>query len=50
MPDLKAVQAVLDEFASTVPAAKTADPARFVDMRFVKELEDSGFIASLYPK
>jgi NitT/TauT family transport system substrate-binding protein len=49
-PDLKSVQAVLDEFASTVPAAKTADPARFIDMRFVKELEDSGFIASLYPK
>ncbi len=38
----------LDELASTVPAAKTADPARFIDDRYVKELEASGFIAGLY--
>lgn len=47
-PDLQTVRNVLDELASTVPAAKNADPARFVDDRYVKELEASGFIAGLY--
>ena len=31
-----------------LPAAATADPARFVDDRFVRELEQSGFVAKVY--
>ena len=47
-PDLETVKNVLDEFASTVPEAKGADPAQFIDTRWVKEFEANGFIASLY--
>ena len=47
-PDLETVKNVLDEFAPTIPQAKGADPARFVDDHWVKELEASGFIAGLY--
>jgi hypothetical protein len=32
------------------PRAKNHSPETFMDMRFVKQLEDSGFIKSLYPK
>ena len=48
VPDLETVQNVLDELVSTVPQAKGADPARFIDTRWVKEFEANGFIASLY--
>jgi hypothetical protein len=34
--------------AHTNPAAKIADPARFLDARFVKELDDNGHIDRLY--
>jgi NitT/TauT family transport system substrate-binding protein len=47
-PDLETIKNVLDEFASSVPQAKGADPAQFIDSRWVQELEASGFIASLY--
>jgi hypothetical protein len=38
---------VLEQLAQTNPAAKTADPDRFIDGRFVKELDNSGFIDRL---
>jgi ABC-type nitrate/sulfonate/bicarbonate transport system substrate-binding protein len=34
--------------SSKVPAAKTADPTRFIDPSFVTELDQDGFIANLY--
>ena len=34
--------------ARDLPAAASADPADFVDDRFVRELDERGFIASLY--
>jgi ABC-type nitrate/sulfonate/bicarbonate transport system substrate-binding protein len=34
--------------AQDLPAAAQADPGRFVDDRFVRELDESGFIARLY--
>jgi ABC-type nitrate/sulfonate/bicarbonate transport system substrate-binding protein len=34
--------------ARNLPAAATADPADFVDDRFVRELDESGFITRLY--
>ncbi|MBI2954458.1 MAG: ABC transporter substrate-binding protein [Chloroflexi bacterium] len=46
--DPKAVQTMLDEIALTNPKAKEAKPADFIDSRFVKELDDSGFIKKLY--
>jgi hypothetical protein len=32
------------------PRAKNYAPETFMDPRFVKQLEDSGFIKALYPK
>jgi ABC-type nitrate/sulfonate/bicarbonate transport system substrate-binding protein len=43
-----AVQAILDLAASRDPRAKTADPQGFIDMRFVRELEQSGAIDQIY--
>jgi hypothetical protein len=34
--------------ARDLPLAAGADPADFVDDRFVREIDESGFIASLY--
>mgnify|MGYP001586700119 FL=1 len=31
-----------------IPAAKTADPKDFVDIRFLEELDRSGYIDRLY--
>jgi hypothetical protein len=31
------------------PPAKSAKPEEFMDTRFVKQLDESGFIKSLYP-
>jgi hypothetical protein len=43
------MRSILDEIALTNPAGQGQDPARFVDDRIVRELDTSGFIASLYP-
>jgi len=48
-PDPRAVRAALDEMSGAMPQAKSADPATFIDSRFVDELDTSGFIKSLYP-
>lgn len=49
-PSLKGVEAILEDLAKTNPKAKGADPKRFVEPRFLKELEDSGVVARLYKK
>ncbi|MGH7767048.1 MAG: ABC transporter substrate-binding protein [Candidatus Binatia bacterium] len=49
-PTLKGIEVILDDLAKTNPKAKGADPKRFVEARFLKELEDSGFVAKLYGK
>lgn len=41
---------VLDQVAVRDQRAKNYTPETFMDMRFVKQLEDSGFIKGLYPK
>ncbi len=49
-PSLKGVEAILEDLAKTNPKAKGADPKRFVEPRFLKELEDSGVVSRLYKK
>ena len=44
------IRFVLDQIAARDPKAKTVNPESFMDNRFVKQLEDSGFIQGLYPK
>jgi ABC-type nitrate/sulfonate/bicarbonate transport system substrate-binding protein len=48
LPTRAAVESAIELVALTNPAATGADPARFFDARFVQELDDSGFIKSLY--
>ena len=47
--NMTGVQNVLDDLAKTVPAAKNAKPAQFVDNRFLDNLEKSGLMRELYP-
>ncbi len=47
-PEAQGYQTVLQEMALTNPKAAALNAKDLVDVRFVKELEDSGFIAKLY--
>ncbi len=47
-PTLKGIQTVLDEIGTRNAKAKTLQPANFIDVTFLKELEQSGFIKNLY--
>ena len=46
-PVVAALQTLLDFMANELPEAKGADARRFVNDRFIHELEDNGFIAAL---
>jgi NitT/TauT family transport system substrate-binding protein len=46
-PVVASLQALLDFMSKEIPEAKDADARRFVDERFVRELEHNGFIGSL---
>jgi NitT/TauT family transport system substrate-binding protein len=48
LPTVDAVRSVLDELAERNPRAKDLDPNRFFDDRFVRQLQASDFIESLY--
>jgi hypothetical protein len=41
---------ILDQVAVNDQRAKNYPPNTFTDTRFVKQLEDRGYIKSLYPK
>jgi len=47
-PAMGGVQLALEEIAERNAAAKSARPEQFVDLSFVKELDDSGYFDSLY--
>lgn len=47
-PTLEGIKMILDSIADKEPKAKTAKPQDFAEMRFIKELDDSGFIDKLY--
>ena len=49
-PTLEGLKTIIDPLADTDPKAKTAKPEDFVDMSFIRELEQSGYIDSLYKK
>jgi ABC-type nitrate/sulfonate/bicarbonate transport system substrate-binding protein len=46
-PVVSSLQTLLDFMANELPEAKDADARRFVDDRFIRELEESGFIGAL---
>ncbi|MBI4523133.1 MAG: ABC transporter substrate-binding protein [Deltaproteobacteria bacterium] len=49
-PPLEGYRTILQDLAITNPKAAQADPKDFIEPRFVKELDESGFIKSLYGK
>jgi NitT/TauT family transport system substrate-binding protein len=49
-PSLEGLKTVLEDIGERDPRAKSAKPEQFVDFTFIKELDQSGFIAGLYKK
>jgi hypothetical protein len=49
-PPADGYQLVLQDMAEKNPKAAQADVKQYIDARFVKELEDSGFIKGLSRK
>jgi NitT/TauT family transport system substrate-binding protein len=49
-PTIGGIRFILDQLAVRDPKAKAVNPESFMDVRFVKQLEESGFIQRLYPK
>lgn len=47
-PAMGGVQLALEEIGERNPAAKSARPEQFVDVSFVKELDESGYLDALY--
>jgi len=47
-PTAGGIRFVLDQIGARDPRAKGAAPEAFMDLRFVKQLEESGFIRQLY--
>ena len=47
-PTIKGIQLVLDEIGLRTPKAKSLAPESFIDVSYLKELEQSGFIKKLY--
>jgi NitT/TauT family transport system substrate-binding protein len=49
-PSPEGVKTLLDDLAARNPKAQNADPKRYVELSFVRELESSGYIKRLYAK
>lgn len=49
-PTADGIRLALEQIAATDPRAKGARPEDFMDMRFIKQLDESGFIKNLYPQ
>ena len=47
-PTVEGIKKILEPLAETDPKAKAAKPEDLVDMRFIKELDESGFVNELY--
>jgi ABC-type nitrate/sulfonate/bicarbonate transport system substrate-binding protein len=49
-PTIGGIRFILDQIAARDPKAKNVNPESFMDVRFVKQLDESGFVQRLYPK
>jgi hypothetical protein len=45
---VEAMKSVLDDLSGRIPKAKDADPRKFFDDSFVRQMQANGFIDSLY--
>jgi NitT/TauT family transport system substrate-binding protein len=50
VPTIEGIRTILLELSSTVPAAKSAVPERFVAYKIPRQIEASGFVKRLYEK
>jgi hypothetical protein len=44
-PSTAAVKNALEELSATLPQAASADPNQFVDLTYINELKQSGFVS-----
>ena len=49
-PTVGGIRFILEQIATRDPKAKNVNPESYMDVRFVKQLDESGFIQRLYPK
>ncbi len=49
-PTAEGIKNILDSLAASEPKAKNAKPEDFVDVSFIRELDQSGYIDALYTK
>ncbi|MBI2088043.1 MAG: ABC transporter substrate-binding protein [Deltaproteobacteria bacterium] len=49
-PSLEGLKTVLEDIGERDPRAKAAKPEQFVDFTFIRELDQSGYLDSLYKK
>ena len=49
-PTVDGIRLALEQIAATDPRARNVKPEDFMDNRFVKQLDESGFIKGLYPQ
>ncbi len=47
-PSIEGIKTILASLAETDPRARSAKPEDFVDMSFIRELDQSGYIDRLY--
>ena len=47
-PTLEGFKSIISDLSPKIPAAKTAEPKDFVDVRFLEELDRTGYIDGLY--
>ena len=47
-PTVDGIKLMLEQIAAEKPEAKPMDPTRFADLRFIRELDNEGFIKQLY--
>src|SRR5262249_43936429 len=47
-PDREGIQTIIDQLARTPPHMKNLNPADFIDLSILKQIEDSGFVKKLY--
>jgi len=48
LPTVEAVKSVLEDLGTRNLKAKDADPRRFFDDSFIRQMQSSGFIDALY--
>jgi hypothetical protein len=49
-PTIEGLKFVIDDIGERDPRAKSAKPEQFLDMTFIKEIDQSGYIDGLYKK